>query len=59
MDFLEVFLYAYVFILFSLFVLVFVAFVVRFVRNGFKIKTRFSTLLDDLHEILKKNDKKS
>ena len=57
MDFLDVCLYATVFMSFSLLVLVFVAFVVRFVRNGFKFKTPFSTLLDDLHEILKKNDK--
>ena len=54
MDFLDVCLYSMIFLLFSLFVLVFVAFIVRFVRNGFKFKTPFSTLLDDLHEILKK-----
>lgn len=57
MDFLDFCLYATVFISFSLLVLVFVAVVVRFVRNGFKFKNRFSVLLDDLHEILKKNDK--
>lgn len=54
MDFLDVCLYATVFMSFSLLAFVFVAFIVRFVRNGFKFKTPLSTLLDDLHEILKK-----
>ena len=50
-----------VFLSFLLFVFAFVVFIIRFVRNGFRIKTRLSILLDDLHEILKKkmikNDK--